>query len=101
HRHLDEITVGVRENGELPPASPSVFERRSHLGKRLPRRERERQPILLTGRRAELAHRRGHHLAVRALAAYLKSRLDLVIALELLVRLVLAEDARQLPADAA
>ena len=80
---------------EPPAALAQLPERRGHLGERLPRGQRVGEPVLLAGRRAEPAHRLGHHLAVGQLAVVLQLGLELVVAGELRVGLALAEDARR------
>src|SRR5439155_439275 len=49
HRRLDEVSVRVGEDRELPAAAARVGERCLNLGKRLPGRERARERILLAG----------------------------------------------------
>ena len=83
------------------PRERGVLERRPHLREGLPRGERLGQPGRFVLRRSELPHRVGHDLAIAPRATGLKRRLDLVVAVELLVGLILAEDARKLTANAA
>ena len=100
-RRLDEVAIGVGEDGELPAASARILERRPHLRERHPRGKRLREPGYLGLGGPELAHRSRHDLSVAALTPGLERRLDLVVAVEPHVSLVLAEHTRQLTADAA
>src|SRR6266545_1688708 len=101
HRRLDEIAVGVREDGELPAARASALQRRAYLGERLPAGQGVGQRILLTTRRPELEHGLAHDLSIRALATRLQLGFDVVVALELVVGSYLAEDARELTTNPA
>src|SRR5439155_26242126 len=93
--------VGVGEDRELPAALSRPPKGIGHLGERLPARERAGKRIFLSFRCAEPAHRLGQHLAVGAPAVGLELGLELVVAVELLVGALLAEDARELATDSA
>src|SRR5882724_1351264 len=101
HGRLDEVAVGVGENCELPAAGTRILECRRHLPERPPGGQRLGQSGDFVFRCTELAHCIRHDLSVGARTTGLKRRLELVVAAESLVRLVLAEDTRQLAADAA
>src|SRR5581483_7398056 len=101
HRDVDELAVGAGEDAETPASAPRLLERRRNLREDLPRRERAPEHVAIVPRRAEPLQRRGHHLAVRTRRVLrLHLRLDLVVAVELLVRPILAEDPRELAPDA-
>jgi len=53
HRRLDEVTVRVGENRQLPAAAARILERSAHLGERRPRRKRARESVRLLEREAE------------------------------------------------
>src|SRR5919201_3035854 len=84
HRRLDEITVGVRQDGELPASGARRFERRTDLRERLPRGQRtgERSSVV----DGEPPRNLRHHVAVRAPSVLgLHLRLALVVAREQVV----------------
>jgi hypothetical protein len=101
-RCLEEVRVGVREHGEPPAAVARLLERRRHLGKRVPLRQRALERVLLAGGSAETRERDGHHVAIattRILA--LDLRLELVVGVEELAAARSAEQPLELAPDAA
>src|ERR1700730_6129544 len=98
HRRFDEVAVAVGKDRELPAARARIFQRRSHVREGLPGRQRRCKAGRLALACAELAHGSRHHLPVGALAADLKRRLVLAVALEPLAGPLLAEDAHELAA---
>ncbi len=102
HRGVDEVAIGVRQDAEPPAARPRLLERARNLGEHLPRRERLAERVPLVRRSTEPLEHTCHHVPVRQLRLVaLDRRLELVVRRELRVRLVLAEDPRQLATDAA
>ncbi len=83
------------------PRDRDVLERRLHLWEGFPRGERLGQPGRFVLRCSKLPHRVGHDRAIAPGATGLKRRLDLVVAVQLLVGLILAEDTRELTPNAA
>src|SRR5579864_5753615 len=108
HRRVDVIAVGVGENGELPPAPASLLERRLHLRKRLPPRQRPCECVLVIACKrdvlaiGELHERPSEHVAIRASGVLaLDLRLDLVVGMQERSRALGSEETLELPADAA
>ena len=84
------------------PRAARLLERRRHLGKRLPLRQRAPERVLLVGGSAETRERDGHHVAVaptRILA--LDLRLELVVRVQELAAARGAEQPLELAPDAA
>jgi hypothetical protein len=101
-RGVEEVGVGVGEDGKPPAAGAGPLERGRHFRERLPFGQRAAERVLLVRRRAEPGERDGHHLAVApARLLPLDLRLELVVRVQELAAARGAEQALQLAPDAA
>src|SRR5439155_11297940 len=106
-RGSDQVRVRVREDREPPAATASLLERRRHLGEDVPRGQRARERVLLARRQVDpfllrkAGERPGEHVAVAERSVRLGLGLELVVAVEQALRVLAAEEARELALDAA
>ncbi len=104
---IDEVSIGVGEDRELPAAGAGVLERLAHLRERLPRGQRTRErTVLVRGERqvfslGEPGQGHGEDVAVAAPGLLvLDLRLELVVGVQEPPRLRRPEQALELAADA-
>src|SRR5438132_14002807 len=82
-RGVEQVAVGVREDGELPAARTRVLECRRHLRERIPLRQRATERVLLGRGSAEPRERDGQDIPVApGLVLPLDLRLELVVRME-------------------